>query len=90
MTKQLVIKLNEEKFKPILDEFNEKFLKNSSQSYSWLTGFTLWYMHVFALKKDADFNNKTRLQWIMEKRNLNIDEALLIMMGKFTEFIKTK
>ena len=67
-----------------------KFLKNSAQSYSWLTGFTLWYMHLFSLKKDPNFDNKTRLQWIMDKRDLNIDEALLIMMGKFTEYIKDK
>ena len=90
MTKQIVIKLNEEKFKPLLDDFNTNFLKNSSQSYSRLAGFTLWYMHMFALKKDKDFDGKTRLEWIMDKRGLNINEALLIMMGKFTEFIKSK
>ena len=73
MTKQIVIKLNEEKFKPLLEDFNKKFLKNSAQSYSWLVGFTLWYMHMFAFKKDIEFKNKTRLQFLIEKRNLTTD-----------------
>ena len=90
MTEQLVIKLNKKKFKPILDDFNKNFLKNSAQSYSWLTGFALWYMHKYALEKSSDFDGKTRLQWIIDKRGININEALLIMMGQFTEYIKTK
>lgn len=90
MTEQIVVKLNKNKFKPLLDEFNRKFMKNTASSYSWLTGFALWYMHMFSLKKDPDFNNKTRMQWIIDKRNLNSDEALLIMMGRYTEFLKTR
>lgn len=89
MTEQIVIKLNHEKFKPLLDDFNEKILKNSSQSYSWLVGFTVWYMHKFMFDRNEIFDNKTRVQILLEKRGITLDEAILIYMGEFIEFLKT-
>jgi hypothetical protein len=89
MTDQIVIKLNEKKFRHLLDGFNKE-MKGCSQSDSWLVGFTLWYMNRFLSEKIPYLNNKTIVQYLMEKRKWTFNESMVMMMGKFTEYLKQR
>ena len=87
MTEQIVIKLNKEKFKPVFEYFNEK-LKGNISSDSWFSGFCIWYMYRFMTKKEEHLDNKTRIDYLLDNKNQNFDEAVFQVIGEFTEFFK--
>ncbi|MEA2037143.1 MAG: hypothetical protein U9O94_06525 [Nanoarchaeota archaeon] len=84
MTAQIVIKLNEKKFKRILDEMG---VNSISRSYSELTGLCVWYCHACETEKVPELGNKTRLEFIAGKLGTTIDKARLIGLKKYNEFL---
>ena len=65
MTKQLVIKLNEEKFKPLLDKLMQTG-SNISKTYSEVTAKCIFYIYLLMYEKRENLGNKTHLETILE------------------------
>lgn len=88
MTKQIVIKLNEKKFKPILDK-----LKTNSygaiRSYSELAGKIIFFDYLLWNEKCKELNNKTRMQFLMNKLNETHAEFMKFFLSHYTKFILT-
>ncbi|GAI79159.1 unnamed protein product, partial [marine sediment metagenome] len=74
MTRQIVIKLNEEKFKPILDKL-KTLGHETTGSYSELVGKTLFLSYLFNTEKCADLDDKTRIDFLKEKLGMSNDES---------------
>lgn len=89
MTKQIVIKLNEKKFKPLLDKIAAKG-HNVDKSYSELTSKCLFFTYLFLHEELPNLGNKTRRKFIMKHRNMSEDQDFIEIMQKYSEFIKNE
>ena len=78
MTKQIVIKLNEKKFRPILEKL-EKNGYGSVESHSEFVGKILFFEYLLWNQKCKELKDKTRMQLLMNKLN----ESHLEFMKKF-------
>jgi hypothetical protein len=47
-------------------------------------------MNRFLFEKIPYLNNKTIVQYLMEKRKWTFNESMIMMMGKFTEYLKQR
>ncbi len=88
MTKQITIKLNEERFRPLLDDLIN--VTGLEKSYSEAAAKSIWMMHKMTFEKVPEWGNKTRLQLLMEKRGISFDEAVLRMLKDYKEFCSRK
>jgi hypothetical protein len=64
-------------------------MKGFISSDSWFAGFSIWYMYQMMAVKDKQLDNKTIAQYLLDIRKLSFEEAIMMSMGKFTEFTKT-
>jgi len=87
MTKQIVIKLNERKFKPLLDELTACG-KGLSKSYSESVKKAVFFCHHFNTYKYPELDNETMLQTILDKMNKTYNQAFLEFLKKYTDFLK--
>ncbi|MBR9706240.1 hypothetical protein GOV14_04345 [Candidatus Pacearchaeota archaeon] len=89
MTKQIVIKLNEKKFKPILDKLMNACHK-TSRSYSDLVGKCLFFSQKYNSEEIPELDNKSQRDFILNKLGKPKDMAFLEFLKKYTEFIDQK
>ena len=89
MTKQITIKLNEAKFKPILDMLVSAEMGRNAKTYSELAGKCIWFCHYFGIKKFAKFGNKTQFQMMAQMNGLNIQQAMADAGKHYAKFLKT-
>lgn len=88
MTRQIVIKLNEKKFKPIL----QKAFANSYGpvgSYSELVGKIIFFDYLFWNEKCKEFKGKTRMQFLMDKLNQAHTEFTKFFLSQYMKFMST-
>lgn len=77
MTRQIIIKLNEKKFKPLLEQLS-KDGHGSISSYSELAGKIIFFDFLLWKRKVKKLNNKTPIQFLTDKLKLkSVNEALL-------------
>ena len=86
MTEQIVIKLNKNKFKPLLEKFR---LSEQCRSDSEVVGKALFANYLILHEKVPKLKNKTRLQFLLEAEDSNMDKQLMELLKKYTEFVKT-
>lgn len=88
MTKQITIKLNEAKFKPILDKLI-KVNGTTAKSYSELAGKCLWFCCIFGFKKIPKFGNRTHFQMMADMRGMTVRQAMRDAGKRYNKFLKT-
>ena len=86
MTHQIVIKLNEEKFKPILDKLKSNGY-GAVGSYSELAGKIIFFDYLLWNKKCDELENKTRMQFLMNKLDETHVDFMKFFLSQETEFI---
>ncbi len=87
MTSQIVIKLNEKKFRPILDCLKPISL---GRSYSEIAGFCIWYCSLCSREKVPELGNKTRKEFLSEKLGASEEQRVIDLIMKFNEFLGHK
>lgn len=86
MTEQITIKLNKDKFQPILDKVNECG-GNTIKTPSELAGKAIFYMYLLGCEELPELDNKTRLEFICNKLGISIEEGFLKFISKYNDFI---
>ncbi len=88
MTNQIVIKLNEKKFKPLLDK-----LKNNGYgavgSYSELVGKIIFFEHLLWDEKCGELGDKTRMQFLMKKLDETHAEFMKYFLSQYMKFVSS-
>jgi len=87
MTKQIVIKLNEKKFRPLINKL--KASERISKSDSEIVGKILFGAHMLMSEKLPELDNKTRIEYLMKKRDATFEQGILYMSELYAKFIKT-
>ena len=85
MARQLVIKLNEAKFKPLLDQIMQ--VGECSQTYSESVGKGIFFIHQFLFEKDPA-SNKTKVERMLEAEGASLEESFLAFLKKYNQFLK--
>jgi len=88
MTNQIVIKLNEKKFKPILDKLKSNGY-GTVGSYSELVGKIIFFEYHLWNKKCKELNDKTRMQFLMDKLDETHSQFLKFFLSKYIKFISS-
>lgn len=83
MTKQLTIKLNEERFNPILNDLNQ-FGFGFLRSNSAMTSFSLWFMWWFTHHKTDD--GRTVFEKYAQSVDKSEEECILYCVREYCEF----
>ena len=87
MTSQIVIKLNEKKFKRIIDELKHGIIAKSN---SELVGFCVWYCYLCKNERVPELENKTRFGFLSEKMGSTNEEHSLKILQKYNDFLTNK
>ncbi len=87
MTHQIVIKLNEERFKPILDKLKSNG-HGPVSSYSELVGKIIFFDYLLWTKKYEELGSKTKMNFLLEKVGLSNDELTVDFLQEYIEFTK--
>ena len=87
MTEQTVIKLNKEKFAPLLEALEKKTL-HTPRNYSELVGWCLWFIYCMAYVEIPEMENKTFVDLVLEKTNLSLEEAIIRAIRSYNVFLK--
>jgi len=87
MTRQIVIKLNEDKFKPLLDKLKNN-VHGAVNSYSELVGKMIYFDYLLWNQKCEKLEGKTKMEFLNENLKLTNDEATIEFLQKYIEFIK--
>jgi hypothetical protein len=88
MTHQIVIKLNEERFKPILDKLKMNG-PGAVSSYSELVGKIIFFDYLLWTKKHEELGNKTKIEFLINEFGLTSDELTVDFLQKYIEFTKS-
>ena len=88
MTKQIVIKLNEAKFKPLLDKLFTKG-QDAMTGYSNLVGLCIFAGYAQGHMKVDALDNKSLADFVREKTGISDETFILRLMGKYQEYLKT-
>ena len=83
MTKQITIKLNEERFKPLLDKIMG--ITGLEKTYSEVAAKCIWFTHRFSFQKDPK-TGKTMLELMADMKGRTVEEALLDGLKKYSDF----
>ena len=89
MTNQITIKLNEKRFKPLLDKLIECGC-DTSKNYSECVGKCLFFLNQFMLEKQKELNDKTRFEFLLEKSDISKDEFIIKLLADYNKFIKNQ
>lgn len=87
MTKQIVIKLNQERFEPLLKALEKKGM-HVPKSYSELVGWCLFFTYFIALIKVPELGNRPLIDIILEKRKITLEEGLVRVIQTYNIFMK--
>ena len=88
MTHQIVIKLNEERFKPILNKLKSNG-HGAVNSYSELIGKIVFFDYLLWTKKCEELDGKTKMEFLLDKLELTNDELTVDFLQKYIEFTKS-
>ena len=88
MTHQIVIKLNEERFKPLLDKLKTNG-HGAVHSYSELVGKIIFFDYLLWTKKCEELGDKTKMEFLLEKLEVTNDELTIDFLQKYIEFTKS-
>ncbi len=88
MTHQIVIKLNEERFKPLLDKLKANG-HGAVSSYSELVGKIIFFDYLLWNKKCEELSGKTKIEFLIDKLGLTNDELTIDFLQKYIEFTKS-
>ncbi len=88
MTRQIVIKLNEERFKPILNKLKSNG-HGAVSSYSELVGKIIFFDYMLWTKKCEELDGKTKIEFLLDKLELTNDELTVDFLQKYIEFTKS-
>ena len=88
MTNQIVIKLNEEKFKPLLDKLKTNG-HGAVSSYSELVGKIIFFDYLLWTRKCEELGGKTKAEFLINKLGLTNDELTVDFLQKYIEFTKS-
>lgn len=87
MTNQLTIKLNQERFEPMLDDLRDFGFK-LFQSNSALTAFSIWFLWWFTHHKLPEGN--TVFEQYCKSREKSQEECILLCMKDYCESTEAK
>jgi len=85
MTKQITIKLNEKRFKPLIESLIESN-NRTSKSYSEAVGKAIFYSHQATVKKHHELGNKTIQEKICELREITKEQCQIEFLRAYSEF----
>jgi len=88
MTHQIVIKLNKEKFKPLLEKLKSNGY-GAVGSYSELAGKIIFFDYLLWNEKCDELENKTRMQFLMSKLDETHAEFMKFFLSQYIEFISS-
>jgi len=88
MTRQIVIKLNEDKFKPLLDKLKTNG-HGAVNSYSELVGKIIFFDYLLWTEKSEELGNKTKMEFLLDKLGSTKDELTVEFLQKYIEFAKS-
>lgn len=86
MTRQIVIKLNEKKFKPVLENL-EKNGWGPVKSHSEFVGKVLFFEYLLWNEKCKELEDKTRIQFLMSKLDETPAEFMKCFLSHYMKFI---
>jgi len=86
MTKQIVIKLNEKKFRPLFDSIKEKC--GTSKSDSELAGKALFNLYLQLFEKIPNLENQTMLEFFSEIQGKSFDEMHMEFLRAYSLFLE--
>jgi hypothetical protein len=87
MTKQLTIKLNQERFEPIFNDLREFGFK-LFQSNSALSAFSIWFLWWFTHNKLP--SGQTVFENFCRSRDKSVEECILMCMKDYCESTAAK
>ncbi len=87
MTRQIVIKLNEKKFKQLLDSLMDVTI---GRSYSEAVGKCIFFSHTMFFEKILLENkDKTHLQFLIESLGQNFNQEIINFQQRYYKFVQT-
>ncbi len=87
MTRQIVIKLNEKRFKPLLEGVICAS-SNIINNYSECIGKLIFFAYDYLFTKYHRLGNKTKHEFILAALGISEDEETLKFLGDYNQFIK--
>jgi len=88
MTEQIVIKLNEKKFKPLLDAFIQNG-HGLCKSYSECVEKILFFHYLHATKKVEQLDNMSEREFVSKAKKVPPAESMMNFLKEFEEYLKT-
>jgi hypothetical protein len=89
MTKQIIVKLNQRRFKPILDKLGSDGL-GSVKSYSELVGKVVFFDFLLEYEKCKKLDNKTCINFLTAGLGLTEEAFKKDFLRNYKEFSKSR
>ena len=86
MTRQITIKLNEEKFQPLISDL-KTYGHNMMATNSALAGFAIWFLHMHCFEVDPELG-MTRADFIFKARDNPKEQVMFETIGMYKQFLK--
>lgn len=87
MTHQIIIKLNEERFKPLLNKLKSNG-HGTVNTYSELVGKIIFFDYMLWTKKSEKLKGKTKMEFLTDQLGLTHDELTVSFLKEYVEFTK--
>lgn len=88
ITKQITIKLNEERFRPLVEKLNEFAGTGLAASDSELVGRCLFYCYFSIFSKTSDAGTKSGFEKLQEVAGIDSSEMILRFLQDYSKFKK--
>ncbi len=89
MTKQIIVKLNEKRFKPLLDGLMSTAC-DTVKNYSDCIGKSTFFLYDYMFTKYHRLGNKTKHEFILAALGISEDEETLKFLGDYNKFSRNK
>jgi hypothetical protein len=87
ITHQITIKLNEERFRPLLDHILKQCLV--CKTYSEEIGKILFFVMWFTRQPLPELGSKTILQFLLKKTGLSREQFIVGLNKEYNKFVRT-
>ena len=87
MTEQIVIKLNKEKFEPVLKKLNNS-MHNVVGSNSEMAAICILGMERICFEKPPELKGKTCMELILKERGKTFEDCVFEMLEKKESYLK--
>ncbi len=88
VTKQITIKLNEEKFRPLIDKLNEFSGTGLATSDSELVGRCIFYTYFSIFSKVHNQNTKSGFEVLQDCSGQDSSELIMTFLQEYSSFRK--